>query len=46
MWRRLKLLGVAKLLDGLVALPLDARAREQLEWLVNDVAAGGEQATM
>jgi hypothetical protein len=42
LWRRLKRLGVAQLADGLVALPADARTREQLEWLAGDVveAAG------
>jgi hypothetical protein len=42
-WRRLKRLGVAQLLDGLVALPLDSRSREQLEWVADEVVeAGGE----
>ena len=45
-WRRLKRLGVAQLLDGLVALPLDARNREQLEWVADDVIEAGGQATM
>jgi hypothetical protein len=45
-WRRLKRLGVAQLLDGLVAMPLDARNREQLEWVADDVADAGGQATM
>ncbi len=42
LWRRLKRLGVAQLSDGLVALPADARTRESLEWLADDVlgAAG------
>jgi hypothetical protein len=42
LWRRLRRLGVAQLSDGLVALPADARTREQLEWLAGDVteAAG------
>jgi DNA-binding transcriptional regulator PaaX len=42
LWRRLKRLGVAQLADGVVALPADARTREQLEWLAEDVteAAG------
>jgi hypothetical protein len=42
LWRRLKRLGVVQLADGLVALPADARTREQLEWLAGDVveAAG------
>jgi hypothetical protein len=41
-WRKLKRLGVAQLGDGLVALPADARSREQLEWVAEDVeqAAG------
>jgi hypothetical protein len=44
-WRKLRRLGAAQLLDGLVALPLDARNREQLEWLADEVAdAGGEAA--
>jgi Protein ChrB, N-terminal len=44
-WRRLKRLGVAQLLDGLVALPLDSRNREQLEWAAEQVTeAGGEAA--
>jgi hypothetical protein len=43
LWRRLRRLGALQLLDGLVALPLDSRNREQLEWLADDVsAAGGE----
>ncbi|TFV66052.1 UNVERIFIED_ORG: chromate resistance protein [Bacillus sp. AZ43] len=37
LWRRLKRLGVVQLADGLVALPADARTREQLEWLGEDV---------
>jgi hypothetical protein len=39
LWRRLKRLGVAQLADGLVALPADARTRESLEWLADDVIA-------
>jgi hypothetical protein len=43
LWRKLKRLGVVQLLDGLVALPLDSRNREQLEWLADEVVeAGGE----
>lgn len=37
LWRRLKRLGVAQIADGLVALPADARTREHLEWLADDV---------
>lgn len=36
-WRKLKKLGVAQLLDGLVALPLGARNREQLEWIADEI---------
>jgi hypothetical protein len=39
LWRRLRRLGVVQLSDGLVALPSDARTREQLEWLAEDVVA-------
>jgi hypothetical protein len=41
-WRTLRRLGAAQLSDGLVALPADARTREQLEWVAEDVrqAAG------
>jgi len=44
LWRRLKRLGVAQLADGLVALPADARTREALEWLADDVLAGDGHA--
>jgi hypothetical protein len=37
LWRRLKRLGVAQISDGLVALPADARTREQLEWAADEV---------
>jgi len=36
-WRKLKRLGVAQLSDGLVALPADARTREALEWIAEEV---------
>jgi ChrB-like protein len=41
-WRKLRRLGVAQLADGLVALPADARTREQLDWLAVEIreAAG------
>jgi hypothetical protein len=42
-WRALRRLGAAQLLDGLVALPADARTREQFDWLADQVIdAGGE----
>jgi hypothetical protein len=46
LWRKLKRLGVAQLLDGLVGLPLDSRTREQLEWLADDVVEAGGEATI
>jgi hypothetical protein len=42
-WRKLKRLGVAQLADGLVALPLDSRTLEALEWIAeNAIEAGGD----
>ncbi len=34
------------MLDGLAALPLDARNREQLEWLADEVVEAGGEATI
>ena len=45
-WRKLKRLGVAWLGDGLVALPADARTREQLEWIAEEVTDHGGEATL
>jgi hypothetical protein len=45
-WRKLRRLGVAQLLDGLVALPLDSRTREQLEWIADEVIEAGGDATV
>src|SRR5436190_3611710 len=45
-WRKLKRLGVAQVVDGLVALPLDARTKEQLEWLGDEIAEAGGEATV
>jgi hypothetical protein len=45
-WRKLKRLGVAQILDGLVALPLDARNREQLEWLADEILQSGGTASV
>jgi hypothetical protein len=44
LWRRLRRLGVAQIADGVVALPADARTRESLEWLADDVLAAGGSA--
>jgi len=46
LWRKLRRLGAAQVLDGLAALPLDARNREQLEWLAEEVAQAGGEATI
>jgi hypothetical protein len=44
-WRNLNRLGVGKLNDGVVTLPADARTREQLEWVAEQVTEfGGEAA--
>jgi hypothetical protein len=45
-WRKLARLGVAKLGDGLVALPADARNQEQLEWVADEVTEAGGEATL
>jgi hypothetical protein len=45
-WRKLKRLGVAQVLDGLVALPLDARNREQLEWIADEIVEAKGTATI
>lgn len=43
-WRKLKRLGAGQLGDGLVGLPADARTREQLEWVAEDVIEAGGSA--
>jgi hypothetical protein len=45
-WRKLRALGVAQLLDGLAALPLSSRNREQLEWLADEVTEAGGEASI
>jgi hypothetical protein len=37
---------VAQVVDGVVALPLDSRNREQLEWLADEVIAAGGDSTI
>lgn len=46
LWRRLRRLGSAQLLDGLAALPLTPQNREQLEWLADEVVDAGGTATI
>ena len=45
-WRKLRRLGVAQLGDGLVALPADARTRERLEWVAEEVTDHGGEAAV
>ena len=45
-WRRLRQLGAVQLGDGLVALPLDERTREQLEWLAQFVEDAEGEASV
>src|SRR5215468_5516348 len=45
-WRKLKRLGVAQLADGLVALPADARTREHLEWIADEITEAGGDASI
>ncbi len=44
LWRKLRRFGAAQLLDGLVALPLDSRTREALEWAAEEVVEAGGDA--
>jgi hypothetical protein len=46
LWRKLRRLGAGQVQDGLVALPLDARTREQLEWLADEVLEAGGEASV
>src|SRR5262249_27332967 len=46
LWRKLRRLGAAQILDGLVALPLSSNTREQLEWLADEVVDAGGEATI
>ena len=45
-WRKLKRLGVGWLSDGLVALPADARTREQLGWIAEEITDNGGEAAL
>lgn len=45
-WRKLKRLGVVQVSDGVVALPADARTREALEWLAEEVLEHDGEATI
>lgn len=46
LWRKLRRLGVAQIMDGVVALPAEGDTREQLEWLAEEVVQAGGEATI
>jgi hypothetical protein len=46
LWRQLRRLGAVQVLDGVAALPHDARNREQLEWLADEAVEAGGEATI
>jgi hypothetical protein len=46
LWRKLRRLGVAQIMDGVVALPAGRDNREQLEWLAEEVVQAGGEATI
>ena len=46
LWRKLRKLGAVQLVDGVVALPLSDRNREQLEWSAQEVADAGGDASV
>ena len=45
-WRQLERIGAARLGDGLVALPADARTREHLDWIADEVIEAGGAASI
>ncbi|GAA2550920.1 hypothetical protein GCM10010423_59080 [Streptomyces levis] len=45
-WRKLKRLGVAQIGDGLIALPADARTREHIDWIAEEIEGFGGTATV
>ena len=46
LWRKLRRLGVAQVMDGVVALPAGPENRERLEWLAEEVVQAGGEATI
>lgn len=46
LWRRLRRLGAAQVLDGLAALPETDTTREQLDWLAQEVVDAGGEASV
>lgn len=45
-WRKLERFGVARLGDGLVGLPADARTREQFDWIAEEITENGGAAML
>jgi ChrB-like protein len=45
-WRKLRRLGAAQLLDGLAALPAEPRTQEQFEWLADEIVEAGGDASL
>ena len=45
-WRKLRRLGAVQILDGLVGLPCDARTKERLEWIAEEVIEAGGEASI
>ena len=45
-WRQLERIGAARLGDGLVALPADARTREHFDWLASEIRQADGTATV
>lgn len=45
-WRKLERLGVARLGDGLVGLPADARTQEQIDWIAQEITEAAGSATV
>jgi len=45
-WRDLRRLGATQIADGVVALPLDARTHERLEWLAEEITDHDGEATI
>jgi hypothetical protein len=45
-WRKLRRLGVAQIVDGLVAVPESVSNLEQMGWVANDVLDAGGEATL
>ena len=45
-WRKLRRLGVAQIVDGMVALPTSPRNRENFDWIADEIAHAGGEATV